>query len=157
TIPPTGTTLTWVSRNPAIATVAKITNGTAEITSVANGSTYVVVDFDAGSSFDSVKVDIQQTPARLQLSSRFGIKSQIDLASKTDTVHITATPLDIVGNALTAGAAGFGTLSFTSDASVNASVASNGLTTAVVTANNNTSAGQPVKIWATSTLGSIPT
>jgi hypothetical protein len=53
----TATSLTWVSRNPAVVSVAKSATepDAAELTAVANSATpvYVVADFDNGSASDS--------------------------------------------------------------------------------------------------------
>jgi hypothetical protein len=144
-IPLNANSLTWASADPTIVGVTKITDSTALVTSLGNGTTTITATFD-GIDVVSVPVTVTQIFRRFQLSTAaFGF-GEVTLVSLGEQITVTATPLDANDQTMLAGSGPIPTPNFASTNSGRASVSP---VSGVVTAIDNTDPIAPARIYAT--------
>jgi hypothetical protein len=131
-------TVVWSSSDPTIATVPAAgtykpsdSTITATVTAKANGPVVIKALFD---NIDSVltTITVRQVTAKFALSSRFGGTNPITLNSKTETIAVTATPVDALDNPLAPNAAPQPAFTFVSSDAAHADIhPSSGIVTAI--------------------------
>jgi hypothetical protein len=144
-IPLNPNSLTWVSADPAIVGVTKLTDSTAIVTSLGNGTTTVTATFD-GIDVVSIPVTVSQIFRRFQLSTAAFGTGEVTLVSLGEQITVTATPLDANDQGLLAGSGPIPTPNFASTNSGRASVSP---VSGVVTAIDNTDPIAPARVYAT--------
>jgi hypothetical protein len=144
-IPLQSTSLVWSSADPVIAGVTKLTDSTAIVTSLGNGTTTITATFD-GIDVVTVPVTVSQAFARFQLATATFGTGEVTLVSLGETITATASPLDANGQNLLAGSQPAPTPSFASTVSGRASVSP---VSGQITAIDNTDPIAPARIYAT--------
>ena len=144
-IPLTASSLTWTSADPLIAGVTKLTDSTAVVTSLGNGTTTITATFD-GIDLVALPVTVQQAFSRFQLSTGAFGTGEVTLVSLGEQITVSATALDPNGQMMLAGSLPVPTPNFASTNSGRASVSP---VSGVVTAIDNTDPIAPARIYAT--------
>lgn len=144
-IPLNSSSLAWASADPAIAGVTKLSDSTALVTSLGNGTTTITATFD-GIDVVSIPVTVSQAFARFQLSTGAFGTGEVTLVSLGEQITVTATALDPNGQTMLAGSQPVPTPNFASTNSGRASVSP---VSGVVTAIDNTDPIAPARIYAT--------
>jgi adhesin/invasin len=140
--PLTGVNIAWSSSNPAVISVDPAT-GLA--TALSNGFADITALFE-GVDAVTKRITVSQTLSRFRISSpRFGPNATLTFRALTDTVTVTATPLDSRDAVMSPPSVP----TFSIEQTSRATVATTGPFTGVVTAVSNTDPTNPTRLCAT--------